>query len=130
MRQRSLHLWDYNWARALAGQVPDRRDHGAKLRSLLERGGRILARFAAVARHYADLSGREVARLSRVEEQAQAFPARVEECMARWEMLDRPRKPLHRERIAKSQAAYARGEGEPISDVIARLEQGGPLVKE
>jgi hypothetical protein len=50
--------------------------------------------------------------------------------MARWEMLDRPRKPLNRERIAESQAAYNRGEGEPISDVIARLEQGGPLVKE
>ena len=45
-------------------------------------------------------------------------------------MLDRPHKPLNRERIAKSQAAYERGEGEPVSDVITRLEQGGPLVKE
>ena len=45
-------------------------------------------------------------------------------------MLGRPHKPLNRERIAESQAAYQRGEGEPVSDVIARLEQGGPLVKE
>ena len=42
-RQRSLDLWEYNWALALAGKVPDRRERGAKLRSLLERGGRILA---------------------------------------------------------------------------------------
>jgi len=45
-------------------------------------------------------------------------------------MLGRPRKPLHRERIAESQAACAHGNGEPVSDLIARLEQGGPLVKD
>jgi hypothetical protein len=130
LRQRSLSLWDYNWTLALAGKIPDRRERGAKLRSLLERGRRILGRYAAVARHYADLSGREVAHLPQFEEQAKAFPLWVEECVARWEMLDRPRKPLNRERIARSQAAYERGEGEPVSDLIARLEQGGPLVKE
>lgn len=129
-RQRSLDLWEYNWALALAGKISDRRERGVKLRSLLERGGRILARYAAVARHYADRSGREVARLAQFEDQAKQFPLWVAECMARWEMLDRPRKPLNRERIASSQAAYERGEGEPISDVIARLKQGGPLVKE
>jgi hypothetical protein len=130
LRQRSLSLWDYNWALALAGKVADRRERGGKLRSLLERARRILGRYLAVARHYADLSDREVAHLSQLEEQAKAFPLWVEECMARWEMLDRPRKPLNRERIARSQAAYERGEGEPVSEVIARLEQGGPLVKE
>jgi hypothetical protein len=130
VRQHSLHLWDYSWTLALAGKVPDRRGRGAKLRSLLERGGRVLGRYLAVARHYADLSGREVARLSHFEQQAKAFPLWVEECLARWEMLDRPRKPLNRERIARSQEAYERGEGEPISDLIARLEQDGPLAKE
>jgi hypothetical protein len=130
LRQRSLSLWDYNWMQALAGKIPDRRERGAKLRSLLERYRRILDRYATIAQHCADLSGREVVRLRQIEEQAKAFPLWVEECMARWEMLDRPRKPLNRERIANSQAAYERGEGEPVSDVIARLEQGGPLVKE
>jgi len=129
-RQGSLDLWEYNWGLALAGKVPDHRERGVKLRSLLERGGRILTRYAAVARHYADLSGREVTRLAQLEEQVKLFSRWIEECMARWEMLDRPRKPLNRERIAGSQAAYARGEGEPVSDVIARLKQGGPLVKE
>ena len=129
-RQGSVDLWEYNWGLALAGKVPDRRERGVKLRSLLERGGRVLARYASVARHYADLAGREVARLAQLEEQAEQFPRWVEECMVRWEMLERPRKPLNRERIAKSQAAYARGEGEPVTDVIARLKQGGPLVKE
>jgi hypothetical protein len=45
-------------------------------------------------------------------------------------MLGRPHKSLQRERIAESQAAYERGQGEPVADVVARLEQGGPLVKD
>jgi hypothetical protein len=130
LRQRSLSLWDYNWAMALAGKIPDRRERGTKLQSLLERACRILDRYVAVARNYADLSGLEVAHLPQFEKEAKAFPLWVKECMARWEMLDRPRKPLNRERIATSQAAYERGEGEPVSDLVARLEQGGPLVKE
>ncbi|HEX5272360.1 MAG TPA: hypothetical protein VFW33_17810 [Gemmataceae bacterium] len=130
LRQRSVYHWDYNWAQALSGKLPDRGERGAELRALLERSGRVLRRYVAAARRHADLSGREVARLSQIEEQARGFPVWIEECVARWEMLDRPRKPLNRERIAKAQAAYARGEGEPVSDVVARLEQGGSLVKE
>jgi len=130
LRQRSVQLWDYSWAKVLTGKLAQPGERRTNLYSLLERGGRLLERYAAAARHYADLSGHEVARLAQFEEQAKQFPIWVAECMARWEMLARPRKPLNRERIAASQAAYARGEGECISDVIARLKQGGPLVKE
>jgi hypothetical protein len=130
VRQSSLRLWDHLWKRALAGKIADRQERGAKLFSLLERGGRLVRRGAAVARAYADLSGQEVARLAQFEEQSKAFPTWVKECAARWEMLGRPQKPLNRERVAESQAAYARGEGEAVAEVIARLEQGGPLVKE
>jgi hypothetical protein len=130
VRQSSLRLWDHHWTRALAGEVSDRREDGAKLLSLLERGGCIIRRSAAAARAYAALSSHEVARLAQFEEQSKAFPLWVKECRTRWEMLDRPRKPLQRERIAESQAAYERGEGEAVSEVIARLEQGGSLVKE
>jgi hypothetical protein len=130
VRQGLRRLWDFHWTMALAGKIPNRLEDGKNLRAPLERGARGLARGATLARTFADWSGREVARLAQFEEQARAFPLWIEECMARWEMLDRPRKPLDRERVARSQAAYARGEGEPVSDVIARLEQGGPLVKE
>jgi hypothetical protein len=130
VRQSSLRLWDHYWTRALAGKIQDRGERGAKLFSLLERGGHIIRRGAALARTYADLSGHEVARLAQFEEQSKAFLVWVKECQARWQMLDRPQKPLNRERIAESQAAYERGEGEPVSEVVARLEQGGPLVKE
>jgi hypothetical protein len=130
VRHSSVRLWNHYWTRALAGEIPDRQAYGAKILSLLERGSRILRRHAAIARAYADLSGHEVARLAQLEEQSQAFPLWVKECTARWEMLGRPRKPLNRERIAESQAAYERREGEPVADVIARLEQGGPLVKD
>jgi hypothetical protein len=130
VRQSSLRLWDYYWTRALAGKVPDRAERGAKLLSLLERGARIIRRGAAIARSYADFSGHEVARLAQFEQQSKAFPTWVKECAARWAMLDEPRKPLSRERIAESAAAYERGESESVADVIARLEQGGPLVKD
>jgi hypothetical protein len=130
VRQGLLRLWDYSWTRALAGKIPDRQKEGATLRSLLRRAAAGLARAAAAARKGADISGQEVARLSAFEEQARAFPLWVEECMARWELLDRPRKPLNRERLARSQAAYERGECEDAADIVARLEQGGPVVKE
>ncbi len=130
VRQSSLRLWDYHWTRALAGKAPDWRDHGEKLLSLLERGGRIICRGALVARAYADMSGQEVARLTQFEEQSKVFPVWVKECAARWKMLSQPRKPLSRDRVAESRAAYDRGEGEPVSETIARLEHGGQLVKE
>ena len=50
--------------------------------------------------------------------------------MARWELLDRPRPPLDREQIARSLAEFERGECEDVADVLARLERGGPLVRE
>jgi hypothetical protein len=130
VRQSSLRLWDYYWTKALAGKIPDRQECGTRLLSLLERGGRVIRRGAALARAFAEVAGHEVARLAQFEEQSKAFPVWVKECAARWEMLSRPRKPLQRERIAESQSAYASGQGEPVAEVIARLEQGGPLVKD
>jgi hypothetical protein len=130
VRQTSLRLWNHHWSRAIAGKIHDRRERGAKLLALLERGGNIVRRGAVIARSYADFSGHEVARLAQFEEQSQAFALWVQECKARWQLLDRPSKALSRARIAESQAAYERGEAEPLAEVIARLEQGGPLVKE
>ena len=114
----------------MAGTISDHLERGARLFSLLERGNRIIRRGAEFARIYADMSGREVARLAQFEEQSKVFSLWVKECTARWELLARPHKPLNRKRIAQSQAAYDRGEGESVSDVIARLEQGGPLLKD
>jgi hypothetical protein len=130
VRQGLLHLWDYHWTMALAGKVPDRRESGAKLRSLLERGARSLARGAAQARAFADFSGHPVARLAQFEQQAQTFPLWTQECLGRWALLDRPPKPLDRARLTQAQAAYERGECEEAADILARLEQGGPLVQE
>ena len=117
VRQSSLRLWGYHWTRALAGKISDKQEHGAELLSLLERSGRVIRRGAAIARAYADMSGCAVARLVAFEEQSKAFPLWVKECALRWEMLSRAHKPLKQERIAESRAAYARGEGEPVSDV-------------
>src|SRR5437899_9245543 len=69
VRQSSLRLWDHHWTRALAGKVPDRQERGVKLLSLMERGGTIIRRGAALARAYAALSGHDVARLAQFEHQ-------------------------------------------------------------
>lgn len=130
VRQNSLRLWHIHWSRALANRAQDPRERGAKLFSLLERGESIIRQCAALARVYANLSGHEVARLGQFEEQSKSFSVWIKECKARWEMLARPQQPLNCDRIAESQAAYGRGEGEAVADVVARLERGGPLVKE
>ena len=130
MRQNSLRLWDYHWTMALNGKIADRREHGTRLASLLNRTSRLLVRNAASARAYADLSECEVARLTQFEEQSKQFPIWVEERMACWELLDSPRKPYDAEMVARSLAAFERGEGEYVEDIIARLESGGSLVKE
>src|SRR5258707_50209 len=74
LRQSSRRLWDHYWTRAVAGKIPDRRERGANVLSLLERGGRFIRRSASIARAFADFSGHEVARLAQFEEQSQAFP--------------------------------------------------------
>jgi hypothetical protein len=130
VRQGLRRLWDYHWIMAVAGEIKDRQEHRQNLRALLERGGQALARVAAKARGYADQSGREVARLSQLEEQAAAFPIWILECMARLELLDQPPKPLDREMIARAQEAFRSGACEDVGDILARVRSGGPLVKE
>jgi hypothetical protein len=43
--------------------------------------------------------------------------------------LSQPRAPVSQEMLRRSRESYDRGGGEPISDVIARLESGGSLVQ-
>lgn len=130
VRQGLLRLWDYHWTKALAGKILDRGEQVPKLWSLLSRGGMSLIRGATVARAIADSSGREVARLSQFEEQATTFPLWIKECMARWEMLERPAPTLDPDRLARARAAYARGDHEDVNDVLSRVEAGGFWAKE
>ncbi len=121
VRQGLKRFWDYRWGTALSGAVKDLREEGTALRLLLTRGGDALKAAAAVARTLIDGSGRDVARLAAFEEQARSFPEWAEECLAKWEMLGRPRKPLEHEKIARSRAAFARGECEDPSTLVQRL---------
>src|SRR3954451_5915741 len=109
---------------ALSGKVSDRNKERMEPCRLLERGAVWLARAASAARKGANLCSHEVARLSQFEEQVKALPVWIDECMARWEMLDHPRKPLNRERIARAQAAFKQGECEDVASTLARLQQG------
>ena len=116
LRQSILRLWDYHWMMALVGKIPDRQEHRVKLEALLNRASRLLLRGAKIAHAYADSSRSEVARLAQFEEQCREFPTWVEERMACWELLDRPRAPYDHERVARSRAAFERG-GQSLSSV-------------
>src|SRR5262249_1255848 len=109
LRQGLMRFWELCWTAALAGKLRDRIKEGADIRALLDRGSAVLARAAKIARTEADRSGHQVARLVQFEEQTEAFPLWAEESMARWELLDRPHKPLDRDRIAAAQAAFQHG---------------------
>jgi hypothetical protein len=126
----AARVWEETWEAALRGPDQDRTEKGEILRWVLDDTGHRLRETLGWTQAYSGIIGRPLARLDELEARAARYPLWVRECLARWEMLGRPRKPLNRDRIAQSQAAYARGEGEPVSDVIARVEQGGPLVKE
>jgi hypothetical protein len=60
-------------------------------------------------------------------EAARAVLARVTDLR---EWLNRPRPPVNEEMIRRSQESLNRGEGEAVSDLLARLTNGGPLVGE
>jgi hypothetical protein len=44
--------------------------------------------------------------------------------------LNRSKPPVNEDMLRRSRESLDRGEGEPISDMIARLNSGGPLVEE
>jgi hypothetical protein len=46
------------------------------------------------------------------------------------EWLERPRPPVDEEMVRRSRESLARGEGEDIRDIIARVESGGSLIRE
>lgn len=121
LRRSASRLWDHEWTRAVAGKAGDRSARGAKLRAFLERTGVLLNQYAALAKTYADRSNSEVASLPEVRQQSDEFSTWVEECLARWALLDRPRKPINRDTVAAAQAAFQRGECEDTSAILARL---------
>jgi hypothetical protein len=46
------------------------------------------------------------------------------------EWLQRPRPPVNEEMVRRSRESLARGEGEEIREIIARVESGGSLIRE
>jgi hypothetical protein len=126
----AARVWEGMWKAALGGVVEDRAKETELLRWVLEDAGQSLQEVFRWVQAHARLIERPLARLDELEARAAEFPIWVRECLARWEMLDRPAPPLDPERIARAHAAYARGEHEDVDDVLSRVKGGGPWVKE
>jgi hypothetical protein len=123
-------VWEEMWEAALGDPAMSRTKETEILRWVLEDAGRLLREGLLWAQRLAHLVARPLARLDELESRAAEFPLWARECLARWKMLGRPAPPLDPERIARAQAAYARGEHEAVDDVLSRVQAGGPWVKE
>jgi hypothetical protein len=126
----AARIWETTWEEAFSDRALDRATATAMLRWVLEDAGQLLRDALLWARAFGNMLERPLARLDELEVRAAEFPLWAQECLARWEILDRPRKLLDRERLARSRAAYEQGECEDVADIMARVERGGPLVRE
>jgi hypothetical protein len=124
------HVWGLFWKEAEAGRVQDFDATGAILDEILGVTESALQHAIDAARSAGEREGRTVAGLTELEEQATAFADWSARAKAAWPRPSKFRPPLDRERIARAYAALDRGEGEDTAEIIARLEAGGPLVKE
>jgi hypothetical protein len=123
-------VWEERWKAALRDPAVDRAEGAEILQWVLEDAGEVLQEALQWAQQQAHMSERPLARLDELKARAAEFPLWARECLARWEMLGRPAPPLDPERIARAQAAFARGEHEGVDDVLSRVQAGGPWVKE
>jgi hypothetical protein len=130
MADNAAELWEATWQSALRNPGEDRAAHTMVLRWVLEETEEELREWLRVIQEDAGRIGRPLARLEELQAKAAEFHLWAQECLARWEMLDEPAPDLDPERVARAQAAYARGEYESLDDVLSRVEEGGPWVKE
>ena len=97
------------------------------LRRVLAEGLRLLDGAAAAARQ----SGGDVARLADLEAAARRTRAWADGVLAAWPDPDAGWPAFDAEGVRQAREGIARGEhGEDLADVLARIQAGGPLVKE
>jgi hypothetical protein len=126
----AAHVWEANWEAAHGNVTMDRAKEAEALRWILEDAGETLRDALRRAEEDANRFEQPLSRFDELQTRAAEFPLWARECLARWDMLDHPAPALDPERIARAQAAYARGEHEDIDDVLARVQECGPWVKE
>ncbi len=120
----AVRIWKAMWEAALAGLTTDRPKETEMLRWALENAGRRLDEVLGWARQDADRFERPLAGFHELEARAAEFSLWARECLARWQMLDQPAPTLDRDRVARAQAAYARGEHEDLREVLSRVQAG------
>jgi hypothetical protein len=130
LAENATELWEKRWEEALRNPGADRGEITKQLRGVLTDAEQELTKELGNLQEDARRLGQPLARLDELQDRVAEFPLWVRECLARWEMLDEPAPPLDRERVARAQAAYARGEHEALGDVLSRVQGGGPWVKE
>jgi hypothetical protein len=126
----AARIWEARWEDALRDPDKDRATEAEMLQWVLEDAGQVLLEALRDAQEFAPMLERPLARLDELEARTAEFPLWTRERMARWEMLGLPAPTLDPKRIARAQAAYARGDHEELADVLSRVQAGGSWVQE
>ncbi|HBI41450.1 MAG TPA: hypothetical protein DDY78_01160 [Planctomycetales bacterium] len=130
LADQAARIWEAMWETALRNPDKDRATEAEVLRWVLDDAAQVLLEALRNVREEAPLFERPLARLDELEARAAEFPLWARERLARWEMLGLPAPILDPERIARAQAAYARGDHEELTDVLSRVQAGGSWVRE
>jgi chromosome segregation ATPase len=125
-----VRLWEEIWEAALQRSTLDLTEEVQNLKGAFENANESLQETLLLTKEDNIRFERPLARLDELEARVADFPLWVRECVARWEMLGKPVPPLDRDRVARAQSAYARGEHEALDEVLSRVEAGGLWVKE
>jgi hypothetical protein len=122
-------MWERERAAERGQVVVSRDDPAGRWRGFAEGVSRLFDRALALARSAAR-GGAVLRRLAEAEMIGPGLRAWAAKVAAWCDFLDRPLPPLDREQVRRSREAFQRGECEDVAEVIARLETGGPIVKE
>jgi hypothetical protein len=119
-------LWAWVRGRAEAGKIRDQDATGGMLRRVFDRSLAGMEKAARSGRAAAQATGRPVTDLSRLEALLPELRRWTALVLQNWPWSARPWPPLDRAMAARSREELARGEGEDVATLLARLQAGGP----
>jgi hypothetical protein len=130
LREDVRRLWQTVLALARADCIDDYPATGGLLRQLCADNLRLMRNVGGLARSVAGSTGHEVRGLVELDAATAELSAWADRELAQWPWVDAPPLPIDPAMVEQSRASRARGEAEDVGDVLARVQAGGPLVKE
>ncbi len=123
-------LCDDHWGLAITGAIKDIPAAVQRLRRRLDHAANLLVHTRDLAQSFAGSAEHPIPALEEFVNSLRNYPLWVEETLERWSLLQRRPRPIDPEAAARAREEFQRGECEDVTDILARLNRGGPLLKE